>query len=253
MTSGWWRLTGEKSITLCYSHAAMSRPAIRHLSTVDPVMRALIRRVRPCGLAMRNHSPFETLVRAIAHQQIHGRAAEAILGRFIALFPGRRFPRPADIATVDARKMRRAGFSRAKTALDQGHRAQDARAGCIPTRRRLSPADRRRADRAAHPGARGRPVDGGDAADVHPRPPGRAAGGRLRGARGLQDRLRPAQAADPEAAPALRRALEPVPLDRGLVPLARGREGAAPQDRARRSRSGGTGRRARRICSGLMP
>ncbi len=112
----------------------MSRPAIRHLSTVDPVMRALIRRVGPCGLAVRNHSPFETLVRAIAHQQIHGRAAEAILGRFIALFPGRRFPRPEDIATVDARKVRRAGFSRAKTRSIKDI-ARKTRSGLIPTRR----------------------------------------------------------------------------------------------------------------------
>jgi DNA-3-methyladenine glycosylase II len=112
----------------------MSRPAVRHLSKVDPVMRALIRRVGPCGLAVRNHSPFETLIRAIAHQQIHGRAAEAILGRFIALFPGRRFPRPADIGTVPVRKMRRAGFSRGKIRAIK-HIARKARTGFVPTRR----------------------------------------------------------------------------------------------------------------------
>ncbi|MGH7316452.1 MAG: DNA-3-methyladenine glycosylase family protein [Candidatus Rokuibacteriota bacterium] len=112
----------------------MSRPAIRHLSTVDPVMRALIRRVGPCGLAVRNHSPFETLVRAIAHQQIHGRAAEAILGRFIALFPGRRFPAPAEVAAMPARKMRRAGFSRGKIRAIK-HIARKACAGLVPTRR----------------------------------------------------------------------------------------------------------------------
>ena len=119
---------------MCYSHAAMSKPAIRHLSAVDPVMRALIRRVGPCGLAVRNHSPFETLVRAIAHQQIHGRAAEAILGRFIALFPDRRFPTPDDIAAVDPRKLRRAGFSRAKTRSIKDI-ARKTRRGLIPTRR----------------------------------------------------------------------------------------------------------------------
>jgi DNA-3-methyladenine glycosylase II len=112
----------------------MSKPAIRHLSAVDPVMRALIRRVGPCGLAVRNHSPFETLVRAIAHQQIHGRAAEAILGRFIALFPDRRFPTPDDIAAVDPRKLRRAGFSRAKTRSIKDI-ARKTRRGLIPTRR----------------------------------------------------------------------------------------------------------------------
>jgi DNA-3-methyladenine glycosylase II len=112
----------------------MSRLAVRHLAKVDPVMRALIRRVGPCGLAVRNHSPFETLIRAIAHQQLHGRAAEAILGRFIALFPGRRFPAPADIATVPVRKMRRAGFSRGKIRAIK-HIARKARAGFVPTRR----------------------------------------------------------------------------------------------------------------------
>jgi DNA-3-methyladenine glycosylase II len=112
----------------------MSKIAVRHLSKVDPVMRALIRRVGPCGLAVRNHSPFETLVRAIAHQQIHGRAAQAILGRFIALFPGRRFPTPADVVAVPARKMRRAGFSRAKIRAIKDI-ATKARAGLVPTRR----------------------------------------------------------------------------------------------------------------------
>jgi DNA-3-methyladenine glycosylase II len=111
----------------------MSKLAVRHLSKVDPVMRALIRRVGPCGLEVRNHSPFETLVRAIAHQQIHGRAAQAILGRFIALFPGRRFPTPADVAAVPARKMRRAGFSRGKIRAIK-HIARRARAGFVPTR-----------------------------------------------------------------------------------------------------------------------
>ncbi len=112
----------------------MRKLAVRHLSKVDPVMRALIRRVGPCGLAVRHHSPFETLIRAIAHQQIHGRAAEAILGRFIALFPGRRFPKPADIATVPVRKMRRAGFSRGKIRAIK-HIARKARTGFVPTRR----------------------------------------------------------------------------------------------------------------------
>src|SRR3984893_17694015 len=89
MAPGWSPLARGKSMGLCYSHASMSQPAIRQLSKIDPTMRALIRRVGACGLAIRNQQPFETLVRAIAHQQIHGRAAEALLGRFNPLFPGR--------------------------------------------------------------------------------------------------------------------------------------------------------------------
>ena len=112
----------------------MSAAARRHLSRVDPVMGALIRRVGKCGLAVRGRSPFETLVRAIAHQQIHGRAAEAILGRFIALFPGRRFPTPEDVAGVSTRQMRRAGFSRAKIRSIKDI-ARKACAGRVPTKR----------------------------------------------------------------------------------------------------------------------
>ena len=119
---------------LCYSHASMSQPAIRQLSKIDPTMRALIRRVGACRLAIRNQQPFETLVRAIAHQQIHGRAAEAILGRFIALFPGRGFPKPAAVAAMPAGKMRRAGFSRGKIRAIK-HIARAARDGRVPTRR----------------------------------------------------------------------------------------------------------------------
>jgi DNA-3-methyladenine glycosylase II len=111
----------------------MHRSAIRHLSKTDPVMDRLIRRVGRCGLAVRNQQPFETLVRAIAHQQIHGRAAEAILGRFIALFPGRRFPTPEDVVAVDPRKMRRVGFSRAKTRSIKDI-ARKTRSGQIPAR-----------------------------------------------------------------------------------------------------------------------
>jgi DNA-3-methyladenine glycosylase II len=112
----------------------MSAAAVRHLGKVDPVMRALIRRVGPCRLAVRKHSPFETLVRAIAHQQIHGRAAEAILGRFLALFPGRRFPTPEAVAATPARQMRRAGFSRAKIRSIKDI-ARNAARGRVPTTR----------------------------------------------------------------------------------------------------------------------
>jgi DNA-3-methyladenine glycosylase II len=61
-------------------------------------------------------SPFESLVRAVAHQQLNGTAATTILNRFRKLFPGRRFPRPADLAQVSDEAMRAAGFSRAKIA-----------------------------------------------------------------------------------------------------------------------------------------
>src|SRR3954447_16554340 len=94
----------------------MTPEALRHLSRSDPVLRRVIRAVGPCLLEPQARSPFESLVRAVAHQQLHGKAAESILRRFIALFPGRKFPRPADVSTVSDEVIRAAGFSRSKIA-----------------------------------------------------------------------------------------------------------------------------------------
>jgi DNA-3-methyladenine glycosylase II len=80
-------------------------------------MRKLIRAHGPCGLKPRpRRAPFESLARAIANQQLNGTAAQTILRRFTQLFPSRRFPRPADLATVTDAALRAAGFSFAKIA-----------------------------------------------------------------------------------------------------------------------------------------
>jgi DNA-3-methyladenine glycosylase II len=80
-------------------------------------MRRLIKLHGPCALVPEmSRSPFESLVRAVAHQQLNGTAAETILGRFRALFPGKRFPTATQLATVDDNAMRGAGFSWAKIA-----------------------------------------------------------------------------------------------------------------------------------------
>src|SRR2546428_3683562 len=96
----------------------MTAAAHRHLAR-DPVMRRLIRRHGPYRLEPHGRSPYETLVRAIAHQQLNGRAAETILGRFVALFPEGRFPAPAAVLAARAAPPRPAGFSRAQGA---GHK-----------------------------------------------------------------------------------------------------------------------------------
>ena len=63
-----------------------SHAAAYHLSNVCPRFAALIGRVGPPGLTVvRRRDLYEALIRAIAHQQLHGKAAEAILNRFVAL------------------------------------------------------------------------------------------------------------------------------------------------------------------------
>ncbi|CUS32580.1 DNA-3-methyladenine glycosylase family protein [Candidatus Nitrospira nitrificans] len=106
-----------------------------YLSEVDPVMRRLIEEIGPCTLIPKiRRSPFESLVRAIAYQQLHDRAAECILQRFIALFPGRRFPRPDDLLAMNMRSVRKAGFSRPKILAlrDLAAKTLD---GTVPTNR----------------------------------------------------------------------------------------------------------------------
>ena len=94
--------------------------AVAHLRRVDPVMRKLIRAVGPCLWEARGErSPYESLIRAVAHQQLHGKAAENILGRFIALVPKKRFPTPKDVLVMPTELLRSVGFSGAKVAAVQ--------------------------------------------------------------------------------------------------------------------------------------
>ncbi len=111
------------------------RAARRHLCGCDPALAALVGRIGPCRLAVeRRREPFEALVRAIAHQQLHGRAAEAILGRMLALHPGDAFPAPERLLATDPDALRGCGFSAAKIAAIRDI-AHGALGGAVPTRR----------------------------------------------------------------------------------------------------------------------
>ena len=104
-------------------------------------MRRLIRQVGPCTLRpVVKRSPFESLARAIAYQQLHDKAAASILRRFMALCPRRRFPGPDDVLAMDGRAIRRAGFSRAKVAAlrDLAAKTLD---GTVPTSRGIATLD----------------------------------------------------------------------------------------------------------------
>ena len=103
-------------------------------------MRRLIRLHGPCELAPGKWSPYEALTRAIAHQQLHGRAAESILARFVALFENARFPSPMDVSAARSARLRRAGFSRGKVRAIKDI-ARYAVAGRVPTRRAAARLD----------------------------------------------------------------------------------------------------------------
>jgi DNA-3-methyladenine glycosylase II len=95
-------------------------------------MKALIRRIGPC--LMETHgtrSPFQSLVSAVAHQQLNGKAAATILGRFQNLFPRGRFPTAKSLAMVSDEQLRGVGFSRAKAAAIRDI-AEKSLSGIVP-------------------------------------------------------------------------------------------------------------------------
>jgi len=119
----------------------MTAAALKHLAAVDPVMRKLIREVGPCRLEHEPwRSPFQSLVLAVAHQQLHATAAGNILGRFKKLFPKRRFPKPEDLANVTDAQLRACGFSFAKIRAIRDI-AEKTLEGTVPTSRQIEKLD----------------------------------------------------------------------------------------------------------------
>lgn len=92
----------------------MNQRAYNHLRSCDPVLARFVENVGVLKHKPRRLSSFESLVRAIAHQQLSGRAAETILTRFRGLFPNQDFPTPSQVWETNALTLRSVGFSRPK-------------------------------------------------------------------------------------------------------------------------------------------
>jgi DNA-3-methyladenine glycosylase II len=90
---------------------------ITHLGNVDPVMRRLIAATGPFAIEAReDHCPYEALARAIAHQQLNGKAAQSILNRFVTTCGRGIFPTPQGLLALEDAALRASGFSFSKIA-----------------------------------------------------------------------------------------------------------------------------------------
>lgn len=108
--------------------------AVAKLRQQCPVLGEWIGRLGSCELLPDfTRSPYEALVRAVAHQQLHGRAAEAILGRLLDHCGGTKFPAPKKVLDIPDDVFRGFGFSRSKMESIRGI-AQAALEKRIPTR-----------------------------------------------------------------------------------------------------------------------
>ena len=101
--------------------AALDEDWQHHIATVGPCLH----QPHP------TRDPYQSLVRAIAYQQLHAKAGDAIVGRLVALFPGQTFPRPEQILATDFDQLRGCGFSAGKIATIQGI-AQATLDGVVP-------------------------------------------------------------------------------------------------------------------------
>jgi DNA-3-methyladenine glycosylase II len=91
-------------LAIDYSHAR------RVLARRDPILRDLMRRHGPCGLAESQHTdPFVALLHAIVSQQLSTRAAATIAARVEALMGGK--PTPSRAGAVSDPQLRAAGLS----------------------------------------------------------------------------------------------------------------------------------------------
>jgi DNA-3-methyladenine glycosylase II len=88
------------------------RKAINHLKKSDPVMAAIIERVGPYKIQYREPI-FQTLVRSIVYQQLHGKAALTIFNRLVDAAGGEPLT-PESILKLRPVRMRALGLSTQK-------------------------------------------------------------------------------------------------------------------------------------------
>ena len=115
-------------------HTARFPKGVRQLAALDNDWADLIKRIGPCRIRLRAERELHAaLIRAVAYQQLHGRAAKAIMDRFLALYPDVDFPDPASVLATTPDTLRACGFSAAKITAIHGIAEQTIN-GIVPTR-----------------------------------------------------------------------------------------------------------------------
>ncbi|MFK3789867.1 MULTISPECIES: DNA-3-methyladenine glycosylase family protein [Pseudomonas] len=102
--------------------AALDADWARHIAAIGPCLH----QPRP------EREPYQALVRAVAYQQLHAKAGDAILARLRALFPDQDFPSPGQLCASSVEQLRGCGFSARKAATLQGI-AQATLDGLVPS------------------------------------------------------------------------------------------------------------------------
>jgi hypothetical protein len=115
--------------------------ALKHLAKADKKLGAFIKKHGVIKLTKPEFTePYEALISAVAHQQLHGKAAITILNRLRALDSGN-IPAPASLLALSDEAIRACGFSGAKMRAlrDIAARAADGRSRCCLFSRSAAP------------------------------------------------------------------------------------------------------------------
>ncbi len=116
----------------------MHAAALRYLRKSDPTLAKLITRVGPCELKARKDLPIDLyLVRAVVYQQLHGKAAAAILGRVMKMLAVPHAEAAKKILGIKPAHLRACGLSASKLAAIRGL-AEASVGGKLPNARRMS-------------------------------------------------------------------------------------------------------------------
>ena len=109
--------------------------AAAHIASADPVLGAFIAAYGPLKRARPEFTElYPALLSAVAHQQLHARAAQAMLGRLQGLSSGA-MPAPDVLLALPDEVLRGCGFSAGKSAALRDVAAKAAN-GTIPSRAR---------------------------------------------------------------------------------------------------------------------
>src|SRR6266513_3721962 len=96
--------------------SSFGKKAVAHLKKVDPALAQVIDRIGAYkGWPASNGTHFDAVCRSIVFQQLSGKAAGTIHGRFQGLYGGRA-PLPDELAITSDEQLRAIGLSRQKSA-----------------------------------------------------------------------------------------------------------------------------------------
>ncbi len=102
------------------------------LSNIDEDWAYLIATVGVCTFESKpQREPYEALIRAVAYQQLHGKAGDAIIKRFLGVYDNS-FPSPTQLLATSFDALRACGFSARKIETIQSI-AAGALSGLVPS------------------------------------------------------------------------------------------------------------------------